>query len=319
MLEDKQDFFISGYMTEMMCYMGQQTVYEEAAAIIEKLSGVIVNAKQIERICHYYGQKLEDKQQEDIKSQTQPSAIYPKDEAYYIMMDGGMLLTREEGWKEVKLCRIFSAKARVTISKNRNYISHSNYIGHLGQHKDFLAKVERHTDFIKQKIIVADGAKWIWKWADDLYPESVQVLDFFHAKEHLCQFAEQQFKDQCERGQWIDKQCLYLLNDRVEQVITDLKGLNTTSGQTDKMKSALIQYYQGNSKRMKYKTFREKGWLIGSGAIEAAHRHVIQQRMKLSGQRWTLQGAQQLINLRTAYKSDSWNKVQCLIHLKIAA
>jgi hypothetical protein len=306
-------------MSEMMCYIGQQAVYEEAATIMEKLSGTIVNAKQIERVCHYYGQKLEDGQQEGIKTQVRPKVKYQQDEAHYVMMDGGMLLTREEGWKEVKLCRIFSAKAPVAISKNRNYIAHSNYIGHLGTHKDFLAKVERHTDFIEQKIIIADGAKWIWKWADDLYPKSPQVLDFFHAKEHLCQFAEQQFKDPHEREQWIDKQCSYLMEDKVEQVIVDLKALRATGNNTDKMKMTLVQYYQNNSKRMKYKTFRENGWLIGSGAIEAAHRHVVQQRMKLSGQRWTIPGAQQLINLRTAYKSDNWQNVHQLINLKIAA
>ena len=77
---------------------------------------------------------------------------------------------------------------------------------------------------------------------------------------------------------------------------------------------ALIKYYQANSKRMQYKTYREKGWLIGSGPIEAAHRHVIQQRMKLSGQRWTLKGAQQLANLRMASKSNQWHKVYNAIH-----
>jgi hypothetical protein len=86
-----------------------------------------------------------------------------------------------------------------------------------------------------------------------------------------------------------------------------------------KVKPTLIQYYKSNSKRMKYKTFKENGWLIGSGAIEAANRHVVQQRMKLSGQRWTIPGAQQLLNLRMAHKSNKWQEVHNAINYKIAA
>ena len=60
---------------------------------------------------------------------------------------------------------------------------------------------------------------------------------------------------------------------------------------------------------MKYKTYRKDGLLIGSGAMEAAHRHVIQHRMKLSGQRWTMKGAQKMANLRVAFKSNQWDHV----------
>lgn len=317
-MQQVEEFFISGFMAEMMCYMGQQTVYEEAAEIMEKLSGVKTNGKQIERVCHHYGQKLENDNQNHIKNQTPPEK-YQQKETYYVMLDGCMLLTREESWKELKLCRIFSTKAQIEVNKNRKQISQSNYIGHLGNHKDFFAKVECHTDFIKQKIFLADGAKWIWKWVDDMYPKSIQILDFYHAKEHLCQFAEMQFKEQQERQLWIDKQCLQLLNDHVEKVIIDLENMQPEGSNAAKVKPTLIQYYKSNSKRMKYKTFKEKGWLIGSGAIEAANRHVIQQRMKLSGQRWTIPGAQQLINLRMAHKSDCWDTVHNAINHKIAA
>jgi hypothetical protein len=59
-----------------------------------------------------------------------------------------------------------------------------------------------------------------------------------------------------------------------------------------------------------YKTYLAKGYLIGSGAMESAHRNVIQQRMKRSGQRWTIEGGQQVLNLRTTYLSNKWGKVQ---------
>lgn len=304
-------------MTDLMCYMGQELVYESASEAMEKLIGTAVNAKQIERLCHHYGQKLEEVQEQSIEKGDCPVA-YPTDQTHYVMIDGSMLLTREEKWKEIKLGRIFSEKNRVEVSKKRQYITGSTYIGHLGPHTDFLKKIEHHTETIKKKVIIADGAKWIWNWADDFNEDSIQILDFYHAKEHLCQFAQLQFQDSQQRKRWVDKQSLLLLNDRIKQVITTLKKMKAKSGKAEEAKTDLIKYYQNNKKRMMYRTFKEKGLLIGSGAIEAAHRHVIQQRMKLSGQRWTKQGAQQLSNIRMLQKSNQWNQLVDLITQKAA-
>lgn len=66
---------------------------------------------------------------------------------------------------------------------------------------------------------------------------------------------------------------------------------------------------------MMYKTFTNKGYLIGSGAIESAHRNVIQIRMKRSGQRWTIKGGQQILNIRTAKLSNKWKKVTNLVRM----
>lgn len=63
---------------------------------------------------------------------------------------------------------------------------------------------------------------------------------------------------------------------------------------------------------MQYHLFKEKGLLIGSGAIESAHKDVLQKRLKLSGQRWTKQGLQQMVQLRVTYKSGNWNKIKQL-------
>lgn len=304
-------------MTELMCYIGQQAVYEEASENMKRLAGTEVSGKQIERVCHYYGQKIEDEEQG--LSLEEKETQYKKDELYYVMMDGGMLLTREEDWKEMKLCRIFAHTSIEQVSKNRKQVSQSKYIGHLGSHHKFWAKVEEHTDYIRQKVIIADGARWIWKWAEERCSDATQILDFYHAKEHLCRFAEEQFEDLKEKQRWIDQQSLRLLNNQIDNVIEDLVAMKPRAGAACKEKMSLIKYYQANSKRMQYKTYREKGWLIGSGPIEAAHRHVIQQRMKLSGQRWTLEGAQQLANLRMASKSNQWHKVYNAIHNQPAA
>ena len=300
-------------MTETLCYIGQSKVYAEGAETMQRLTGVNVSDKQIERVCHYYGERLEETQQRQISEEGARMGTPADSKPHYLMVDASLLFTREERWKEMKLCRMFPAQDCIPISKNRHCITTSRYVAHLGSHKDFLQKVEYHADALAEKIIVADGAPWIWKWVEETYPEAGQVLDFFHAKEHLCLFAELQFKDVDERKKWIDAQCLRLLNDQVNTVIEHLKELKSSTAESRKVRKQLIRYYLVNSKRMLYRTYKEKGWMIGSGAIEAAHRHVIQQRLKLSGQRWTIPGAQQVANLRVAHKSNEWDKVINLI------
>ena len=83
--------------------------------------------------------------------------------------------------------------------------------------------------------------------------------------------------------------------------------------EAEKTRIDAIRYYQNNKERMQYKTYKDAGYLIGSGAIEAAHRDVVQQRLKLSGQRWSKKGAQQIVNLRAYKKSNRWKEVVNII------
>ena len=104
----------------------------------------------------------------------------------------------------------------------------------------------------------------------------------------------------------MEEQTQRLKNDQVESLAADLKNIQATTSQADKALKEVTAYYQSNTKRMKYKTFLQNGYLIGSGAIESAHRNVIQQRMKLSGQRWSKDGAQRIANIRACKKSKTW-------------
>ena len=303
--ERRKDFDISAFMQQQMCFMGQQKVFEDASQCFASLTGAQVNAKQIERVCHEYGELLEKNQQEQIKTGA-PAPKTTDGKRYYVMPDGGLILTREEKWKEMKLARIFSEGESVAVSKNRNCIGESVYVAHLGHHTDFWQKVEYHLDSKAEIVCIADGAPWIWKRIEAMYPESTQILDFYHAKEHLCQWASITIGNEAARDQWIDYQSLLLLNDKVEDVIKNISKRPAFSPLAKEKKKALINYYTIHKERMKYQTFKAQGLMIGSGPIEAAHKNVIQQRMKLSGQRWTKRGAQQIANLRTAFKSNQW-------------
>ncbi len=299
-------------MQELACYAGQQAVFEEASQMLQFIGGVEINAKQIERICHYHGQKLEETLQQEIQSgldKTYPDAS----ERYYVMVDGSMYLTREEKWKEMKLGRIFKAQDNIGVSKHRGMITKSEYVCHLGTHTDFFEKLSVHIESLKQPIFINDGARWIWNWIDTHYPNAVQILDYFHAKEHLCQFASEYFCCPNQAKEWIKEQSDSLLNDGVEKLIVKLQQLPIKKARHGKLKRILVEYYRNNIKRMQYKTFSKQGFLIGSGAIESAHRDILQQRLKLSGQRWTKQGIQQIANLRALYKANKMGDQRQLI------
>jgi hypothetical protein len=306
-------FGVSPHLQELACFVGQGEVFDHASVLLKKVGGADLCDKQIERICHHYGQSLGEIEAAAINSGT-PSTEITKGERYYAMLDGGMVMTREGGWKEMKLARIMNEKSVLKISDKRGWIRASTYTAHLGHYKEFLRKVDRHTDEITDMVLVADGAPWIWKWADDLHPNSIKILDFYHAKEHLCDFAKLRFEGQEQRSLWIETQSSLLLEDKVELVIQNIKALEKTRRKgAEELRRKLIHYYRTNRKRMMYKTFRENGLMIGSGPIESAHRNVIQSRMKRSGQRWTNEGAQQMANLRAAMEGGQWPEVEKII------
>lgn len=206
---------ISSFAQETMCYIGQHLVFKDAEGVINNLTGANVNAKQIERICHHYGNSLEQEQLHTMQVKGYQEILPEESEKrHYVSVDGSMYFTREDNWKEIKLGRIYKEEDIGQVSKGRSELQSSTYVAHLGSHKDFSPKMEYHIENIKNKVFIADGATWIWNWIEDIYPDCLQIVDFFHAKEHLCEFAKAYFKDQTQTGQWIDKHSLMMLNTR---------------------------------------------------------------------------------------------------------
>jgi hypothetical protein len=295
-----------------MCYVGQNNVFEEGEELLRKTMNLEISCRQIQRVSEHYGEQI-DKQQIEYNPVVLPQiSVKDKQDPVYIMMDGSMLYTREQDWMEVKLGRIFSESQRIDIQENRTAIMNSVYVCHLGESADFLIKLERYILHYKNKVFVADGARWIWKWVEDNYPGSIQILDFFHAIEKLAKFSTHQFTKDEQRKNWLTIQKTRLLENGVDQVIQELITMRPKNAQAKETKQDVIRYYQDHEDRMQYKTYREMGLMIGSGPIESAHRNVIQQRLKLSGQRWSIKGAQHIANLRAMKKSNNWS---CILNL----
>lgn len=288
--------------------MAQSHVFEDSEELLGSLLGSSISAKQIQRVSEHYGERLEALSKSIEEGVNDAPALETKpSDAVYAMVDGSMVFTREEGWKEMKMGRIYAESSRVAIQSERTAVTDSLYVCHLGGHQDFLNKFDPYLDHYKNKVLIADGAKWIWNWADDFQSDAVQILDFFHAVEKLSMYAALEYEDNTKRKQWLDRQKQRLKNNGVTDIINELSGREARNGKSAKALTDVIGYYRNNSGRMQYKTYLEKGYLIGSGAIESANRNVIQQRMKLSGQRWSIDGLQRIANLRACKKGNQWN------------
>ncbi|MDQ3844950.1 MAG: transposase, partial [Bacteroidota bacterium] len=272
------------------------------------------SGKQIQRVSEHYGQRMEEQIQQQATGEMSVPVLplKTKEEAVYVLLDGSMVLTRK-GWKETKVGRLFKASSNVPIQAHRKEIMQSLYVCHIGGHKTFLEKLEAYSEPYPHKVFIADGARWIWNWVQDCYPEAVQILDVYHVLEKLGVYAMLQYGEENQRKQWIEEQKGRLLKGKAAELISELKDVKPAGQQARKAKKEVVRYYESNLGRMQYHRYLEKGYAIGSGAIEAAHRNVVQQRLKLSGQRWNKEGAQQILNLRACKKSNQWNTIEQLI------
>ncbi len=154
-----------------------------------------------------------------------------------------MVFTQEDKWREMKLARIILDSQLDDIQQDRREILRSIYVSHLGSVDKFFPKLERFLVHYRNMVILGDGAKWIWNWAEDNYPGAIQILDYYHAKEKLALFAKHQFSQDQDRMQWLKKQKEKLLNNQVDQVIEVLKCIRSRSDQAKIAKQKAIDYY----------------------------------------------------------------------------
>lgn len=268
-----------------MVFAGTTDCYGKCNEIIGKFLNIEVSAAQVYCVTEAYGAELS--QTMDATQRTLPPAR--DDETVYIEADGAMVLTRDEGWKEVKTGRIFKSGDCIDPNGKEGCIRHSQYLSYLGDCKTFTGQMD---DLLfnyglsdKRLVFLSDGATWIRNWIADA---------FFN-------------KDKHKAEQWAKCQKKLLLAGQVKQVITNIGKL---AGKGNKGATHLIEYYKSNQNRMDNKRYRKIGiGIIGSGAIESAQRTVVQKRMKLSGQRWSITGAQHMLQLRTTYMNEQWHKI----------
>src|SRR5205807_1593516 len=156
-------------------YAGQLDSYERCNEVISEFINVEVSVAQVYRLTDAYGKAVEQHNKE--------CALTPvkQGDVLYAQADGSMVLTREEGWKEVKVGRFFKSSDCIHTGTEQGWISNSQYVAHLGNSKDFTAAMDNLLESFgkldKRLIFISDGATWIKNWIEDAFPQAISILD----------------------------------------------------------------------------------------------------------------------------------------------
>jgi hypothetical protein len=158
--------------------------------------------------------------------------------------------------------------------------------------------------------VVADGAAWIWQETGKCFPRSVQVLDYYHATQHLWAYAQACFGERSQTGEgssagadWTTLQKTRLLSDEASLEIADVASWRPRKSVSCKMREQLLGYLGEHERRLRYKTFSDAGYHIGGGVAESGGKNVVQLRMKGPGMRWRQAGAEAMLHLCSVWKS----------------
>jgi len=285
-------------------------VYGEGAARWSLHYRDPISENLLRRVAARVGEQCEAADQGRLQEELKPRSEAA--DVLVVEMDGSMLPIRGvEAWKEAKVGVIYrhDAQARRPIPKSSRYVAVVNGLGEFAPVLEDALEVE-NIDEVGKVVWVGDGAVCNWTLADQLAPDAVQILDWHHAVEHAMDCGKALLGDE---SPWLPvwqqrSETLLAAGDPdavISEIMDCLPVVPRGRGQREALDAleGLVRYYRANSHRMKYRLYREDGLPIGSGAVESAHRHVLQTRMKRAGQRWALRNARRMARLRAAYRT----------------
>jgi hypothetical protein len=326
------DHRITKGMTERLAYIGQMLPFERGKEVLEKLTEVKVSASLAEVVSEEIGKEIFDKEISKAKiawekpeeSAPQELPRYRKEARLYLMTDGLQVNTRVEDengstWKEMKLGLVFCDKDVIKKGKDSHIITRKEYVSYFGGVNEFkkmlfAAATRAGYGKIAELVVVGDGAAWIWNMCEELFPDAVQILDFYHLSENTHKYAKLLYpEDDVGRKRWAKEVIDAATTGKVDEAIKIVE-----ARKLEKVPDGVVNLYTyltNNRDRIDYKAYKDKGYYIGSGAIESGNKMVIQQRMKQSGMRWSVNGGQYIAALRTKYESNCWNDIKAVIGL----
>ena len=151
----------------------------------------------------------------------------------------------------------------------------------------------------KTKVVIGDGALWIWNIADEHFSGAIQIVDLYHARRHLWELSGKLFPSDPQRRQrWVTQLKKKLDAGKIESLVKTLRAFPPANNELAQLLLTEAEYFARNAQRMRYPKFRANQLFVGSGVIEAGCKTVIGSRMKQSGMFWTVRGANAIVALR---------------------
>ena len=318
---DKADF--SPGVRRMLAAVGSEAPFAPGRDQIQLLAGLEVTAKAVERTAESIGKDIEVRQQKDIQSAKQlhlPVVSGPPIPYMYVQMDGTqvpMVKAETEGragrtpgqparTRECKLGATFTQTVVDDQGRPVRDEESTTYVGAIETAEEFGLRLyteayNRGWDRATIRVVMGDGSHWIWNIADQHFPGAIQIVDLYHAREHLWDLARKLYPaDEVAQKRWLMPKLDWLENGKIEKLVAALGKLAHVHRNAELRKTIRIEadYFDTNRDRMRYPEFRKKSLFVGSGVIEAGCKTVIGSRLKQSGMFWTVRGANAIIALR---------------------
>jgi hypothetical protein len=305
--------------------VGQEAPFDHGREQMKVLAGLEVTAKSVERTAEAIGADIAQGEQREIHRAVQldlPVIIGHPIPVLYVQMDGtGVPVVKKETegrkgktdgqpahTREVKLGCVFT---QTTWDKEGYPIrdpDSTTYTGAIETAEEFGKRIyleawNRGWNRAEKKVVMGDGAEWIWNLADQHFPGAVQIVDLYHARQHLWELARKLYpNDTVSQKAWIKVRQKRLLDKgKIEKLVGSLRSIDSINPEVIEKLRLEADYFEKNTERMRYPKFRRQHLFVGSGVIEAGCRTVIGSRLKQSGMFWTVRGANSIITLRCCH------------------
>ena len=320
---DNADF--SPGVRRMHALVGQQAPFDHGREQMKVLAGLEVTTKAVERSAEAIGQDIVYRQQQEIQRAVQldlPIVVDQPIPILYVQMDGtGVPVVKKETQgrkgkadgqpahtREAKLGCVFTQTTWDQEGFAIRDPDSTTYAGAIETAEEFgrrlyLEAWNRGWSRAAKKVVIGDGAEWIRNLVETHFPGAIQIVDLYHARQHLWDVARALCpNDAVQQKAWMKVHQKRLLDKgKIEKLVTALRSLRHTSAEVVEKIRTEAEYFEKNAERMRYPKFRRQHLFVGSGIIEAGCKTVIGSRLKQSGMFWTVRGANAILALRCCH------------------
>jgi len=308
----------------MLALIGSASSFEQGREQMALLAGLEVTAQCVERQAEAIGAEVEASQQAQIRRAKQldlPSVCAPIVPLLYIERDGtgvpvvkagtegraGKVEGQPAHTREVKLGGVFT---QTTTDKEGP--DSTSYVAAIESAQEFGDRLyteawRRGWSRAGRKVVLADGAVWIWNLAGQQFPGAIQIVDLYHARQHLWELSAKLFPaGEKARKRWMGRALGLLDQGKIAALVKILRRLKPQGEELARLVRNQVDYFAHNKDRMRYPDFRAQGLFVGSGVVEAGCKTVVSTRLKRSGMFWSVRGANAIIALRCARLSGTF-------------
>jgi hypothetical protein len=308
----------------MEAVVGSEMPFAPGCEPMKLLAGLDVTAKAIERAAEAVGEEIAQRDKQEIGRAKQlilPVVSKQNIPVMYVLMDGvqvPVVAAETEGRKgrvegqraRTRECKLGCVFTQTTVDPEGWPIrapDSTTYVGAIETAEEFAFRLyteawRRGWEWAGLKVVIGDGAVWIWNLADQHFPGAIQIVDLYHARQHLWEIAALLHpQDTAAKKLWMNPMKDLLDEGNIETLVTHLREIAAAHADAAERAQEILteaEYFATNAERMRYPAFRAKGLFVGSGVVEAGCKSVIGSRLKRSGMFWTVRGANAIIALR---------------------